>query len=250
LGLAEQGIHNKLFDAERIDLIVFNMEGTAVVDSNGAAFCLRDTFFDFGMQLQIPQINQVAGWPKPAAIRHLVDTSPQHAERLRDQIALIHANFVTRMKRYYMHDPRVQMAPGAADLFRSLRAAGMKVGLNSGFNRELTQTILHRFGWKAGDVYDVVISSDEVSRGRPFPDMVHELMKRTGVAKARNVAKIGDSPADIEEGINAGCGLVVGIASGHYKPDDLRHYRPHQVLDKLKDLPQVLPQPEANGEEC
>jgi D-hydroxyproline dehydrogenase subunit beta len=243
-GLADQLIHEKMFDAERIDLIVFNMEGTAIVDSNGVAACMRDAFFDFGMQVQLNQINQVMGWPKPAAIRHLVDTSHQHAERLRDQIALIHANFVTRMKRYYMHDPRVQVAPGAADLFRDLRARGMKVAFNSGFNRELTQTILHRFGWKVGDVYDAVISSDEVSRGRPFPDMVNELMKRVGVSKSRHVAKVGDSPADIEEGVNAGCGLVVGIASGSYKADDLRHYRPHQVLEKLKDLPQVLPQPE------
>jgi phosphoglycolate phosphatase-like HAD superfamily hydrolase len=100
---------------------------------------------------------------------------------------------------------------------------------------------LHRFSWRVGEQFDAAVSSDEVQRGRPFPDMVLELMKRLGVEKPRHVAKVGDSPADIEEGINAGCGLVVGIASGTHRTDDLRHYRPHHVIAKLAELPALLP---------
>jgi phosphoglycolate phosphatase-like HAD superfamily hydrolase len=44
--------------------------------------------------------------------------------------------------------------------------------------------------------------------------MVHRLMEQSGIHDVACVAKVGDTVNDIEEGKNAGCGLVVGVLSG------------------------------------
>ena len=41
------------------------------------------------------------------------------------------------------------------------------------------------------------------------------------IMSPNNVAKIGDTQIDMLEGINANCGLVIGVLSGHEKKDNL-----------------------------
>jgi FAD dependent oxidoreductase TIGR03364/phosphonatase-like hydrolase len=241
LGLADKLVRDKLFVSHKIELVVFDIAGTTVNDNNGVAACLRDALFDFGMQVNLTQINQVMGWPKPAAIRYLVENSLDHAARLSSQINMIHANFVTRMKRFYMHDPRVSAMPGAADVFLALRSAGIKVALNTSFSRDITTTILHRLGWKVGELIDAVISSDEVPRALPAPDMIHALMKKLGIASAKQVAKVGDTPIDIEEGLAAGCGMVIGVTSGMHKCEDLQRLKPQHVVASIREVPPLMP---------
>jgi D-hydroxyproline dehydrogenase subunit beta len=244
-GLADNLVKEKLFENDRIELVIFDLDGTLVNDTGGVAQCLRDALLDFGMQTQLAAITQVMAWPKLMAIRHLVENATQHAERLRDQINMIYANFANRLKRFYMHDPRVQSVPGALDVFRQLHERGIKVAINTTFTREITQTLLHRLNWKQGEHFDTVISSDEVARGRPFPDMIQTTMKRLNISKPTHVAKVGDTPADVEEGLAAGCGLVATILCGNYKSEDFYEPRPHAMIQSLAEFLLLLPEPEA-----
>ena len=100
---------------------------------------------------------------------------------------------------------------GASEVFRSSGGRGSGSRSNTGFDRAITDVILDRLGWTGEGLIDATIASDEVARGRPHPDMIRELMRRRGVAEAARVAKVGDTPADLEEGTNAGCGLVIGV---------------------------------------
>ena len=68
---------------------------------------------------------------------------------------------------------------------------------------------------------DAYVSAYEVAEGRPYPYMIHRLMERVGVMDVRRVCKVGDSVRDMEEGRNAGCGLVVGVTSGADSGEDL-----------------------------
>lgn len=241
LGVADQLVHDYLYDASRIQMVVFNLTGTLVADSQGDISCLRDALLEFGLQIPLSQIQPVAGWPKLAAIRYLVENSPQHAERLRDQLNMIHASFNTRLKRFFQHDPRVHALAHAEETMAALRSRGIKVALSTTLNRDAVPLILNRVGWKQGTTYDAVICSDEVPRGRPFPDMIQALMKRLGIQRSRHVAKVGDSPADIEEGLHAGCGLVVAVSSPRFSEEALRQAKPHGIVAHVKDVCDLIP---------
>ena len=56
----------------------------------------------------------------------------------------------------------------------------------------------------------------------------------------RRVAKVGDTPADLEEGRNAGCGLIVGVTQGTHHRRDLEVYPHTHLIDTISDIPQVL----------
>ena len=58
---------------------------------------------------------------------------------------------------------------------------------------------------------DAAVCADDVPRGRPAPWMVYHCMQRLQVYTPGTVVKIGDTVADIEEGVNAGV-WTVGVA--------------------------------------
>ena len=136
----------------------------------------------------------------------------------------IHADFVARMIRFYQTDPSVHEIAGASDTFRRLHAAGIKVALDTGFSRDIVDVILDRLGWNDRPLVDTTVTSDEVPRGRPHPDMIAKAMRDLGITDPRRVAKVGDTPSDLQEGTGAGCGLVIGVTAR------LAHRRPTRTI--------------------
>jgi phosphoglycolate phosphatase-like HAD superfamily hydrolase len=70
--------------------------------------------------------------------------------------------------------------------------------------------------------------------------MIFRLMKSLGVTDAARVAKVGDTLADLEEGINAGCGLVIGVTSGSHSRMQLQLLAPAHIVESVSRLPALL----------
>ena len=70
--------------------------------------------------------------------------------------------------------------------------------------------------------------------------MIHHLMKQCGVSDAARVAKVGDTPADLTQGHNAGCGLVVGVTRGTHTREELAHHPHTHLIEMVADLPALL----------
>ena len=88
-------------------------------------------------------------------------------------------------------------------------------------------TILDRLGWER-DGPDRRL--DLQRRGAPGPPRSrHDRPpdEDLGVEHASAVAKVGDAPADLQEGTNAGCGLVVGVTWGSHSRSAARTTPPH-----------------------
>jgi phosphonatase-like hydrolase len=141
---------------------------------------------------------------------------------------------------HYTEDPNVCEVEGMGLLFARLKRAGVKVGLDTGFSSAITDVILQRLGWRVRGRIDTCVSSDEVARGRPMPDMIVEIMRRVGVAAVSDVAKVGDAPTDLEEGMNAGCGLTVGVTWGTHRREQLERYPHTHLVDTVDELAELL----------
>jgi phosphonatase-like hydrolase len=179
------------------------------------------------------------GLPKPEAIAKVVERATA-----RDvdpaQIHSIHDDFIARSIERYRRGPGVRQVPGATDVFQRLKSAGIKIALDTGFSRAITRVILDRIGWTDSGLIDASICSDEVARGRPFPDMIHTLMSQCGVSDPSEVVKVGDTPADLQEGHNAGCGLVVGVTGGTHTREELEACPHSHLVDTIRELPRLL----------
>lgn len=228
-----------------IELVVFDMAGTTINDEDGVGRCLRAALAEDGLQVTIEDSNSVMGIPKPEAIRLLINRS-DFPDLLLPRADVIHDRFVERMIDFYRTDPSVREIPGATDMFRLLREAGIKVALDTGFGRKIVDTLLERLGWDE-QTLDATITSDEVPRGRPYPDMINALCDRLGVAEPSSVAKVGDTPSDLEQGTASGCSVVVGVTWGTHTREQLAAHPHTHIIDRFAELPGLLGLRTVNG---
>lgn len=85
--------------------------------------------------------------------------------------------------------------PGLMPLLDALRARGDLLAVaTSGTRAHITKS-LARFGLSA--TFDVVVCIDDVARGKPHPDLILEVLRRTGVA-ASNAIMLEDAPRGVE----------------------------------------------------
>jgi phosphonatase-like hydrolase len=129
---------------------------------------------------------------------------------------------------------------GVHELIKHLRKAGVKIALNTGYDKQTANLLLNKMKWRQGKEYDVLITADDVSSGRPGPDMILEAMKATHVDNPEFVLKAGDSIIDIQEGKNAKCGITVGVTTGAHTYSQLESAQPTYIVNTLKDLIQIL----------
>ena len=215
-------------------LAVFDVAGTTVQDDDAVVECLSKVL-EARVSVSRRQVLEVMGLPKPVAIRQLLAASGSvTAAALDAAVDEAHEAFRLVMVQRY-RDGAIAPAEGAEALFAVLKEAGVRVALDTGFSRDILDTILRRLGWQGGRMVDFSVASDEVERGRPHPDLIYRAMSLAHVTEPALVAKIGDTPSDIEEGLAAGCGLVVGVTYGTHTADGLKGPGV-QIIDRLSDL--------------
>ena len=220
-------------------MIVFDIAGTTVYDKGDVAATFVAAFKKFGYEMSTEKVNEVMGFRKKDAIRILLKQlypDPENAEELIDKI---HDTFISNMVTFYRTDPDLRALPYAEETFHQLHDLGFKITLNTGFTKEITGTIINRLQWQNGFI-DKIISSDEVPQGRPHPFMIKSLMSSFGITDARQVAKVGDTQVDVQEGRNAGCGLVISVTTGAYTRAQLENFQPDFIIDSLKELPALI----------
>ena len=200
-----------------IELVVFDLAGTTVKDNKDVHRMLQKALALHGVNISIEDANGVMGIPKPVAIRRLLEkryVGPRPITA--DWIAEIHEVFVKEMINFYKTDPSVGEKAGVYTTFRKLKQSKLKVVVDTGFDRQIADPLLERLGWKKENLIDASVTSDEVERGRPYPDLIFKAMALTNINDVKNVAKVGDTASDMQEGNAAGCGWVIGVTTGAF----------------------------------
>jgi phosphonatase-like hydrolase len=221
-----------------IQLAVFDIAGTTLHDESNVALVLQGALQAAGVAVTIPEVNEVMGYAKPYAIRYLLEQHQHPESGNQDFITELHEKFVNDMKTHYANSEQVREKSGVSAVFATLREKGIKVALDTGFDREITNVILDRVGWLKEGLVDAVATSDEVTYGRPYPYMIYSIMEQLEIKSIQAVAKIGDTTSDLEEGTNAGCKYVIGVTTGAYTKEELQQ-GPHTHL--ISTLDELLP---------
>lgn len=224
-----------------IELVVFDLAGTTVKDNKDVHRVLQHALAKHNVSVSIHDANQVMGIPKPVAIRRLLEKRYHGNNPVSDQwINEIHSDFVNEMIRFYKEDASVGEKEGVSETFRALKEKGIKVAVDTGFDRPITAPLLHRLGWEDRNLIDCSVTSDEVERGRPFPDLIVKAMQLTGVKDPSRVVKVGDTVSDLEEGHAAGCGLVIGVTTGAFSRDELSNSKHSYLIERIPQLLEIL----------
>jgi HAD superfamily hydrolase (TIGR01509 family) len=136
---------------------------------------------------------------------------------------------VERMAERYRE--ALPLVDGAVDAVRRL-ADRWPLGLASSSNRPLIELALEQMG--VADLFRATVSSEEVERGKPAPDVYLEVARRLGVQPER-VAAIEDSEAGIRSAEAAGM-RAVAIPNRRFPPSDGALALADVRLDSLAEL--------------
>jgi phosphoglycolate phosphatase len=113
--------------------------------------------------------------------------------------------------------------PGATDVFKACRDAGIRVCLATGF------------------LIDLALSPTDAGRGRPWPDLPLTALMILHGGAVSELAVAGDTASDVESGLRAGAGVVAGVLTGASSRADLEQAGAPLILDTIGDiLPRLL----------
>jgi HAD superfamily hydrolase (TIGR01509 family) len=162
-------------------------------------------------------------------------SSPEWSRFMHEHVGLsespdeIAAEVVELMAEQYR--TRVPLIDGAVEAVERL-AARWPLGLASSSNRPLIDLVLERSG--LARFFTATVSSEEVARGKPAPDVYLEACRRLG-AEPTQAAAIEDSHAGIGSARAAGM-RVVAIPNASYPPGDEALAEADVVLRSLAEL--------------
>jgi HAD superfamily hydrolase (TIGR01509 family) len=211
--------------AERIEAVVFDMDGV-LVDTEHLWDEVREALTEEWGGRYTPEAQEaMMGMSSPEWSRYL-----HEVVGLREPPEVINAEVVRRMlERYEMDLPVV---PGAVEAVRRLAREGYRLAVASSSNRELIDGVLRRL--ELSELFEVTVSSEEVARGKPAPDVYLETAHRLGLPPGR-CAAIEDSASGIRAAHAAGM-RVIAYPNRHYPPAANVLALAEQVLAGLDDL--------------
>lgn len=230
---------------QNIKLCVFDMAGTTVHEDNLVYKTVQKAIASIGVDVTLSDcLAHGAGKEKRQAIVDIL-ADQQRSGHLKAEYDIgsaadsAFATFQILLADAY-DDDSICAFDGMDDFFRALRAKGVRVILNTGYDRPTAEKIIAIIGWQAGADIDGLITADDVKNGRPHADMIQLAMRQSGIDNSACVLKAGDSAIDIEEGKNAACGLTVGVLSGAQNRAQLSAANPDIIVDALTDLADEL----------
>jgi HAD superfamily hydrolase (TIGR01509 family) len=190
------------------EAIVFDMDGV-IIDSEQVWASVREQL-----------VRERGGtWLDEANVAMMGMSSTEWSRYMRDDLRLdmtpeeISREVVARMERAYRE--RLPLLPGAREAVETL-AAEWPLGLASSANREVIDLVLELADLQRH--FTATVSSEEVARGKPAPDVYLEAARRLGVAADRCVA-IEDSASGIRAAAAAGI-RVIAYPNPHFPPDE------------------------------
>jgi phosphonatase-like hydrolase len=140
---------------------------------------------------------------------------------------------------------QVAAMPGAEQVFKTCRDAGVRVCLATGFSPATRDAIISELGW--GDLIDLALSpadtgwSGSEGRGRPWPDLPLTALLRLHGGAVSELAVAGDTASDVESGLRAGAAVVAGVLTGADSRADLEQAGAPLILDSIAGLlPHVI----------
>lgn len=221
-------------DGAATEAVVFDLDGV-LVDSEQVWDEVREEY-----------VRERGGVYTQAATRDMMGmSSPEWSRYLATALHVpgtpeeINEAIVARMLVRYGTDP--PLIPGAVEAVRRL-GAHWPLAIASSSNPELIEVVVRAAG--LDDLFAVRVSSQEVSRGKPAPDVYLEAARRLDVDPARSTA-VEDSHNGIRSAHAAGL-RVIAVPNPHFPPDAEALAQADVVLASIAELtPAVVAAPQS-----
>jgi phosphonoacetaldehyde hydrolase len=257
-----------LQEASKVRLVIFDWAGTTIDHGSKAPVIpFIRAFSAHGVHVTMEEVREPMGLHKKDHIRALLQM-PAVARRWQERHGHdAGENDIEDLYQAFMPlqlqviDQFAGLVPGLLNCIGLLRQRGIAIGATTGYFRQAAARIYEaaaRQGYKP----DCCVCAEEVPVGRPRPWMIFRIMEALSIYPPASVVKVGDTVADIGEGLAAGAWSVgvlrtsndVGCDEAEWEAlpcsEKTRHLMmcrekliaagAHAVVETLSELPNLL----------
>jgi len=215
---------------------VFDVDGTLVDSVDLHAQAWQDALRHFGKDVPFEQLRSQIGKGGDQIVPLFFDKD--EAERIGEDVREYEKQ---AFRSRYMS--RVQPFPGVRELFKRIRAAGIKTALATSSPRpdlDHNKRLAH-----IEDLVDAESTADDAERSKPHPDIFQAVLAQLDGIGPDDAIAIGDSPYDAEAARKAGM-RAIGFRCGGFPEEALReagcmalYDSPEHLLREFESSPLV-----------
>jgi phosphonoacetaldehyde hydrolase len=207
--------------SRKLEAVIFDWAGTTVDHGSLAPVrVLVQVFSANGVPLSDQQARRDMGLPKRDHIQRILNspevsgqwTFRQGRPPSCDDVDRLFAEFTPLQMKCLAEYSR--LIAGTEEVVARLRRRGLKIGSTTGYTRPMLDLLLD-LARVQGYSPDASLCPDDVGGGRPKPWMCYRLGMEFRLSASAACVKIGDTPADIAEGRNAGMWTIAVAATGN-----------------------------------
>jgi phosphonoacetaldehyde hydrolase len=202
----------------RIKAVIFDWAGTVVdYGSRAPVLAFTELFRRHGVAAPPALTRRFMGSHKKDHIRLMLEDAALRAEWLRvnradPDIESLYTEFIPiQVEMIARH---ADVIPGVPELCKELLSADIRIGSTTGYVRKLMGGLLEAAAAN-GFSPDCVVCADEVPAGRPAPWMALRAAMLMNAWPIAACVKVGDTVADIGEGLNGGMWTVGVTQTGN-----------------------------------
>jgi HAD superfamily hydrolase (TIGR01509 family) len=220
------------------EAVIFDMDGTLVSSLPAIYHCENEISRKYlKASLTLEEVISKFG---PPAHKIITDMTRDLPDALRSQaVSDYYECYRTRVP------SRALVFPGIVDLLRKIRSSGRRLALFTGVEKNMMEYTLNPF--KLSEFFEVRITADDIQKSKPDPEGILLALSRIK-ADAKESMYVGDSPADMVAGRQAGVSTGAALWSPENRGDPTTEH-PDYEFRSVQQLSDFLFPKKRAGEE-
>lgn len=192
-----------------IEAIIFDWAGTTVdYGCMAPVVAMQNAFEKYNINVTYDEIRKPMGLAKLDHIKIIIDNLGLPANK--QLIENIYKEFEENI--FATLTAHTTLIPGLLEVLDYLENNNIKVGTTTGYTAAMMKVVANE-AKKQGYTPQSIVTPDEVTCGRPYPYMIQKNMMTLAIKDVRKIIKVGDTIADLQEGLHAGC-YSIGVVKG------------------------------------
>ena len=216
----------------KIKAVIFDWAGTTIDYGCFAPVkALKDGFSSIGVQITNETARKPMGLPKMEHVRAIAAMVPELLSE--EQTLRAYESFEGSL--FADIENHCEIKEYVMEAVEELRRRNIATGSTTGYTTAMMERVMLSAA-AHGYCPDFCVTPEQASKGRPYPYMIWENMKHFGIVDPREVVKVGDTAADIDEGKNASCwtaGVIMGSSKMGLTREEVKLLSPDE-LEKAK----------------
>lgn len=208
-----------------IEAVIFDMDGLLVDSEPFWKTAEKEVFGALGIEVTEPHTSLTSRMTTREVAEYWFAVKPWNGKSLAD----VEQEVVDRVGE--LIDLYGVKMPGVEETLRYIKMLGLKIGLATNSPKSLISRILEKLN--ISNYFDVVLSADDVDKGKPNPDIYLKTASTLSVDTSRCIV-FEDSPSGVSAAVAAGMTVIAvpeesfyrhsGFDMAHIKIKSLHHF--------------------------